>query len=80
MASTSTEQEIQSEEEEEGWGRKKSEYYASNDAQIESDDEEAHEMEEQEAKRLQTKTRDGLADDDFGLDDMAEGAAEVFDE
>ena len=76
----SDEEREESEEEEEGWGRKKSEYYASNDAQIESDDEEAHEMEEQEAKRLQTKTRDGLADDDFGLDDMAEGAAEVFDE
>lgn len=70
----------ESEDEEEGWGGKKSEYYASNDAQIDSDDEEAHEMEEQEAKRLQTKTRDGLADDDFGLDDVAEGAAEVLDE
>ncbi|KAK7690394.1 hypothetical protein QCA50_007052 [Cerrena zonata] len=69
-----------SEEEEEGWGGKKSEYYASNDAQIDSDDEEAHELEEQEAKRLQTKTRDGLADDDFGLDDLTEGAAEVFDD
>lgn len=79
-APASDEEQEESEEEEESWGRKKSEYYASNDAQIDSDDEEAQELEEQEAKRLQTKARDILADDDFGLDDVAEGGTEVIEE
>ena len=62
----------ESESEEEGWGKKKSEYYASNAEQIDSEDEEANEMEEQEAKRLQTKAREVLTEDDFGLGDAAE--------
>ena len=66
-------------EEEEGWGTKKSAYYASNAEQLESDDEEANELEEQEAKRLQTKARDAMADDDFGLGDVVEGAPEDVD-
>ncbi|KZT09350.1 uncharacterized protein LAESUDRAFT_756975 [Laetiporus sulphureus 93-53] len=66
-------------EEEEGWGKNKSAYYSSNAAQIESDDEEANELEEQEAKRLQTKAREALADEDFGLGDLVEGAAEQDD-
>lgn len=66
-------------EEEEGWGNKKSAYYASNAEQIESDDEEANELEEQEAKRLQTKARDAMADDDFGLGDVVEGGPEEAD-
>ncbi|TCD63240.1 hypothetical protein EIP91_005796 [Steccherinum ochraceum] len=61
-----------SESEDEGWGKKKSEYYASNADQIESDDEEANELEEQEAKRLQLKARENLAEDDFGLGDSTE--------
>jgi hypothetical protein len=66
------------EEEEESWGHKKSAYYSSNAAELDSGDEEANELEEQEAKRLQVKARDAMADDDFGLADIAqEGAEEV---
>ena len=65
------------EEEEESWGAKKSAYYASNAGEIESDDEEANELEEQEAKRLQAKSRDVMADDDFGLGDVVEGLPEA---
>ncbi|KAI0357424.1 hypothetical protein OH77DRAFT_1422279 [Trametes cingulata] len=65
------------EEEEEGWGTKKSVYYSSNAQEIDSEDEEAIELEEQEAKRLQTKARDAMADDDFGLGDVVEGAPEA---
>ncbi|PCH40007.1 hypothetical protein WOLCODRAFT_142871 [Wolfiporia cocos MD-104 SS10] len=75
----SSSSESESEEEEEGWGKKKSVYYSSNAAQLESDDEEAHELEEQEARRLQAKTRDALADDDFGLGDPVEAAPEPDD-
>ncbi|KAI0632439.1 Sas10 C-terminal domain-containing protein [Trametes polyzona] len=64
-------------EEEEGWGTKKSAYYSSNAQEIDSEDEEAIELEEQEAKRLQTKARDAMADDDFGLADVAEGLPEA---
>ena len=63
-------------EEEEGWGKKKSDYYSSNAAQLESDDEEANELEEQEAKKLQAKVRDTLGEDDFGLGDAVEDAPE----
>ncbi|KAI0054563.1 hypothetical protein BV25DRAFT_1873312 [Artomyces pyxidatus] len=59
-------------EEEESWGRKKSTYYSSNAAELDSDDEEANELEEQEAKRLQEKIRDVMAEDDFGLGDVVE--------
>lgn len=58
-----------SESEEETWGHGKSAYYSSNAAQLESDDEEGNELEEQEAKRLQTKAREGMGEDDFGLED-----------
>ncbi|KAI6145694.1 hypothetical protein EDD17DRAFT_1653187 [Pisolithus thermaeus] len=61
------------EEEEETWGRGKRAYYSSNAAEIGSDDEEAQEMEEQEARRLQTKAREGLVDQDFGLGEAFEG-------
>jgi hypothetical protein len=61
-----------SESEEETWGRNKSAYYSSNAAQLESDDEEANELEEQEAKRLQAKARDIMDEDDFGLGDTLE--------
>ncbi|KAJ7134521.1 Sas10 C-terminal domain-containing protein [Mycena epipterygia] len=56
----------------EAWGRGRSAYYSSNAAQLDSDDEEGNELEEQEAKRLQAKSRDAMADDDFGLDDVVE--------
>ena len=66
-----------SEEEEEGWGRNKATYYASNADELASDDDEANEMEEQEAKRLQLKARDILADDDFGFGDSMEPPTEL---
>ncbi|KAF8208837.1 Sas10 C-terminal domain-containing protein [Mycena galopus ATCC 62051] len=59
----------------EAWGRGRSAYYSSNAAQLDSDDEEGNELEEQEAKRLQAKSRDAMADDDFGLDDALEAIA-----
>jgi U3 small nucleolar RNA-associated protein 3 len=68
------------EEEEESWGRKKSAYYSSNAAELDSEDEEANELEEQEAKRLQVKARDAMADDDFGLADIAQDGAEEVEE
>ncbi|KAI6147507.1 Sas10 C-terminal domain-containing protein [Pisolithus tinctorius] len=64
---------VEEEEEEETWGHGKRAYYSSNAAEIGSDDEEAQEMEEQEARRLQTKAREGLADEDFGLGEVIEG-------
>ncbi|KAJ6508927.1 Sas10 C-terminal domain-containing protein [Mycena sanguinolenta] len=59
-------------DEDETWGRGRSAYYSSNAAQLDSDDEEGNELEEQEAKRLQTKSRDAMGDGDFGLDDAVE--------
>lgn len=66
----SDDDEEQESEEEESWGRKKSVYYSSNAAELDSEDEEANEMEEQEAKRIQAKARDAMLDDDFGLADI----------
>ncbi|KAI0250963.1 Sas10 C-terminal domain-containing protein [Lactifluus subvellereus] len=63
-------------EEEESWGHKKSAYYSSNAAELDSEDEEANELEEQEAKRIQAKARDAMLDDDFGLADIDQGDAE----
>ncbi|KAF8964204.1 Sas10 C-terminal domain-containing protein [Flammula alnicola] len=60
------------EEEEESWGRGRAAYYSSNADQLESDDEEGNELEEQEAKRLQTKMREEMNDEDFGLNDNPE--------
>ncbi|TFK73580.1 hypothetical protein BDN72DRAFT_814143 [Pluteus cervinus] len=62
----------ESEDEEETWGRGKNAYYADNADEIDSDDEEANELEEQEALRLQKKAREGMSDDDFGLNDVIE--------
>lgn len=67
-------------EEEESWGRKKSAYYSSNAAELDSEDEEANELEEQEAKRLQVKARDAMSDHDFGLADIAQEDAEEVEE
>ncbi|KAI0301157.1 Sas10 C-terminal domain-containing protein [Multifurca ochricompacta] len=58
------------ESEEESWGHKKSAYYSSNAAELDSEDEEANELEEQEARRIQAKARDGMVDDDYGLADI----------
>jgi U3 small nucleolar RNA-associated protein 3 len=66
-AQSESEEELESEEE--TWGKSKSAYYASNAQQLDSDDEEANELEEQEAKRLQAKSREDLAEADFGLED-----------
>jgi U3 small nucleolar RNA-associated protein 3 len=54
---------------EESWGRKKSIYYSTNAAQIDSDDEEAQKLEEAEVLRLQAQARDALDEADFGLFD-----------
>jgi len=61
-------------EEDEGWGRGKAAYYATNDDQLASDDEEGHELEEKEAIRLQAKALSGLKDEDFGLNDSVKVA------
>lgn len=76
----SDDEEEQESEEEEGWGRKKSAYYSSNAAELDSEDEEANELEEQEAKRIQAKTRDAMLDDDFGLADVNQDDMEVTEE
>lgn len=65
-----------SEEEGETWGHSKGAYYSSNAAQIDSEDEEANELEEEEALRLQTNAREGMCDEDFGLGDVVEGEIE----
>ena len=56
-------------EREESWGQKKSVYYSTNAAQIDSDDEEAQKLEEAEVLRLQAQARDTLDEADFGLFD-----------
>lgn len=69
-----------SESEDETWGRNKGAYYSSNAAQLESDDEEANALEEQEAIRLQAKVRGALCEDDFGLGDsiaLVEGHGKI---
>lgn len=65
-------EEEEKEEEDEGWGRGRAAYYSSNAVELESDDEEGNELEEQEAKRLQTAARIEMTDDDFGLNDNPE--------
>ena len=67
-APTSDSDEHEDQSEEETWGTKKSAYYSANDAHFDSDDEEANELEEKEARRLQMKAREGMGDEDFGLD------------
>ncbi|KAF9046408.1 Sas10 C-terminal domain-containing protein [Panaeolus papilionaceus] len=65
-------EEKEEDEEEESWGKGKTAYYSSNADQLESDDEEGHELEEQESRRLQIKARQELQDEDFGLNDNPE--------
>ncbi len=76
----SDDEEEQESEEEESWGRKKSTYYSSNAAELDSEDEEANELEEQEARRIQAKARDVMLDDDFGLADINQDDMEVTEE
>lgn len=59
----------ESEDQGESWGRKKSAYYSTNAAAIDSDDEETQRLEEIEVRRLQTKAREQLDEEDFGLTD-----------
>ncbi|KAG2100395.1 Sas10 C-terminal domain-containing protein [Suillus discolor] len=63
--------------EDESWGRSKSAYYSSNAAQIDSGDEEANELEEQEARKLQLKARDAIDEGDFGLGEGLEQASDA---
>ncbi|KAG2151380.1 Sas10 C-terminal domain-containing protein [Suillus clintonianus] len=63
--------------EDESWGQSKSAYYSSNAAQIDSEDEEANELEEQEARRLQVKARDAIHEDDFGLGEGLEAETDA---
>ena len=42
------------------------------DKEGEEDEEEAYEMEEREARRLQARARDTMEDADYGFDDMAD--------
>ncbi|OCB87764.1 hypothetical protein A7U60_g5087 [Sanghuangporus baumii] len=76
-AESSEEQSDEEEEEEESWGTKKSAYYSSNATQIESDDDEAREMEEQEARRLQAKLRAPMREEDFGYSEALQNASSV---
>lgn len=69
LASDSDEDEGESEEGE-TWGVKKSAYYSANDVHFDSEDEEANELEEKEARRLQMKAREGMCEEDFGLDNL----------
>ncbi len=72
-APPSSEESASDSEEDEGWGTQKAVYYSSNAQEIDSEDEETNELEEAEARRLQGKARDAMADDDFGLGDVVEG-------
>ncbi|KDQ21628.1 hypothetical protein BOTBODRAFT_208901 [Botryobasidium botryosum FD-172 SS1] len=57
-------------EDDERWGSKKSAYYSSNAALLGSDDEEANQLEEMEARRLQAKSKELITEDDYGLADV----------
>jgi len=67
-------------EHEESWGQKKSVYYSTNAAQIDSDDEEAWKLEEAEVLRLQAQARDALDEADFGLFDAPSLSKDALEE
>ena len=67
-------------EQEESWGQKKSVYYSTNAAQIDSDDEEAQKLEEAEVLRLQAQARDALDEADFGLFDAPSLSTDTLEE
>lgn len=61
--------------EEETWGRKTSAYYASNNEELsrkkgEDDEDELNEMEEEEARKIQSRLKNLLLEEDYGLDDV----------
>lgn len=60
---------LDSSSEEEVWGKKKKDYYNADDTFA---DEEAAELEEEEAKRMQTERVNKLDEADFGLDNESE--------
>ncbi|KIO18683.1 hypothetical protein M407DRAFT_31668 [Tulasnella calospora MUT 4182] len=66
------------EEEDEGWGRKQSAYYVDGEGNAsDEDEEELEKMEEEEARRLQRKAREQIAEEDYGLDFARNLDAEV---
>jgi U3 small nucleolar RNA-associated protein 3 len=67
----------ESESQEEIWGRTKAAYFTSKDDQLDSENEEANEQHEQEARRLQAKSRDGMVEADFGLEDAIDLAEDT---
>lgn len=80
------EQEEASEDEEQdgglGWGRNKYSYYSGNtlegfDSDSDMDEDKAHELETNEAIRLQRQSRAGMGDDDFGLDTIHAEEAQI---
>jgi len=65
-----------------GWGKDKRSYYSSNtmedfESDSEVDEEKAHELETNEAVRLQRMSRSGMNDEDFGLNSIHEEEAQV---
>lgn len=74
------EDEPEEDEDELGWGANKRSYYSGNteedmESDSEIDEEKAHELETNEAVRLQRLSRSGLVDDEFGLGDIAAAEA-----
>ena len=69
LVAPSSESSSESEGRYESWGRKRSAYYSTNTAAIESDDEEAQRLEEAEVIKLQRQARSELEEDDFGVND-----------
>jgi U3 small nucleolar RNA-associated protein 3 len=62
-----------------GWGSNKRSYYNTNDlddleSDSEMDEDEKREMEVREVKKLQSRSRQGMIDDDFGLGDQSANA------
>ncbi|PWN37388.1 uncharacterized protein FA14DRAFT_159462 [Meira miltonrushii] len=80
LADDSSDDDDAAEEEEEdlptgGWGSNKRSYYNTNDlddleSDSEMDEEEMRAMEVREVKKLQSRARQGMVDDDFGLGDQ----------
>lgn len=69
------EEDREEDEDELGWGANKRSYYSGNteedmESDSEIDEEKAHELETNEAIRLQRLSRSGLVDDEFGIGDI----------
>jgi hypothetical protein len=67
--SESGEDDLESNSENEGWGKRKAAYYSTNSTDLQSEDEESNELFLQETVRLQSKSRRSLSIEDFGLQD-----------